>query len=46
MNPSFHFGDNQMIRLNADTKITDFIEQIAREIKGENFDQRKIIITF
>jgi hypothetical protein len=27
----------------AGTKITDFIEQIAREIKGENFDQRKLM---
>lgn len=43
MNPAFHFGDKKMIRLNAETKITDFIEQIAREIKGENFDQRKLM---
>lgn len=43
MNPSFHFGDKQMIRLDAGVKITDFIEQTAREIKGEDFDQRKLM---
>ena len=43
MNPSFHFGDRQMIRLDAGTKITDFIEKIAQEIKGKDFDQRKLI---
>ena len=43
MNPAFHFGDNRMIRINAGTKITDFIEQVAREIKGEDFDQRKLM---
>lgn len=43
MNPCYHFGDKQMIRMNAGTKITDFIEQIARNIKGENFDQRKLM---
>ncbi len=43
MNPSYHFGDNRMIRFDAGTKITDFIEQTAREIKGEDFDQRKLM---
>lgn len=43
MNPSYHFGDNQMIRFDVGTKITDFIEQTAREIKGEDFDQRKLM---
>ncbi|MBR5303291.1 MAG: 4-alpha-glucanotransferase [Candidatus Gastranaerophilales bacterium] len=43
MNPSFHFGDNQMIKFDAGTKITDFIEKTAREIKGEDFDQRKLM---
>jgi len=41
--PTFHFGDNQFEHLNAGTTITDFIEQTAREIKGENFDQRKLM---
>ena len=43
MNPSYHFGDKQMVRFDAGTKITDFIERIAREIKGEGFDQRKLM---
>ncbi len=43
MNPSFHFGDRQMVRLDAGTKITEFIEQIAREIKGPDYDQRKLM---
>ncbi|MBQ4647334.1 MAG: 4-alpha-glucanotransferase [Candidatus Gastranaerophilales bacterium] len=43
MNPSYHFGDKQMIRFDAGTKITDFIEKTAREIKGEDFDQRKLM---
>jgi len=43
MNPSFHFGDRQMIHLEAGTRITDFIEKIAREIKGPHFDQRKLM---
>ena len=43
MNPSYHFGDNRMIRFDVGTKITDFIEQTAREIKGEDFDQRKLM---
>ena len=29
MNPSFHFGDRQMIRLDAGTKITDFIDLVV-----------------
>lgn len=43
MNPSFHFGDRQMIRLDAGTRITNYIERIAREIKGADFDQRKLM---
>lgn len=43
MNPSYHFGDKHMIRFDAGTKITDFIERIAREVKGEGFDQRKLM---
>ncbi|MBQ8635690.1 4-alpha-glucanotransferase [bacterium] len=43
MNPSFHFGDRQMIHLDAGTKITDFIEKTARQIKGPHFDQRKLM---
>lgn len=43
MNPSFHFGDRQMIHLDAGTRITDFIERTARTIKGKNFDQRKLM---
>lgn len=43
MNPSYHFGDKQMIRFDAGTEITDFIEKTAREIKGDDFDQRKLM---
>jgi hypothetical protein len=43
MNPTFHYGDNHIYRLNAGTTITDFIEKIAKEIKGNNFDQRKLM---
>ena len=43
MNPSYHFGDKQMRRFDAGTSITDFIEKTAREIKGDDFDQRKLM---
>lgn len=43
MNPSFHFGDRQMIHLDAGTRITNFIERTARTVKGKDFDQRKLM---
>lgn len=43
MNPSFHYGDRQYIHLDAGTKITDFIEKTAREVKGKDFDQRMLM---
>lgn len=43
MNPSFHFGDRQMIHLDAGTRITNFIERTARLVKGKDFDQRKLM---
>ena len=43
LNPAYHFGDNQKIRLDAGNKITGLIEQTAQEVKGKDFDQRKIM---
>ena len=43
MNTKFHFGDKNFIQLDTGNRITDIIEEIAREVKGENFDQRKLM---
>ncbi len=44
MNPSLNFNTENGIRHeDAGTTITDYIEKVAKDIKGENYDQRKII---
>ncbi len=43
MRPSFHFGDKQYRHPDAGTKITDFIEKTAKEVKGPDFDTRKLM---
>ncbi len=42
MRPSFSLGHNHY-HLDAGDKITSFFERIAREIKGNDFDQRKLM---
>lgn len=43
MRPSYHFGDHQYRHLDAGLNITNFIADIAREIKGNDFDTRKLM---
>lgn len=44
MNPCLIYdGGHRYEHLDAGNKITDFIEQIAREVKGNDFDQRKLM---
>ena len=44
MNPCLLYdGGHTYKHLDAGNKITDFIEQIATEIKGPDFDQRKLM---
>lgn len=43
MRPSYHFGDKQYRHLDAGLKIADFIANIAKEIKGNDFDTRKLM---
>ena len=46
MNPRLEYDPKLSIppeRLDAGVKITDFIEQTAREIKGEDFDQKRLM---
>ncbi len=42
MSPTYHFSYGHKRRLDAGNKITDFIENIAREIKGDDYDFRKL----
>ena len=43
LNPRFYFSEERKHTFNVGNRITDFIEQTAKEIKGENFDQRKLV---
>ncbi len=44
MNPCLIYdGGHRYKHLDAGNKITDFIEQIARDVKGNDFDQRKLM---
>ncbi len=44
MNPKLMYNRGSSVQhLNAGNKITNFIEETAREVKGKDFDQKKLI---
>ena len=43
IDPSYHWGDSKRTHIPVGTEITDFIANVAKKVKGEDFDTRKIM---
>lgn len=43
IDPSYHWGDSKRTHIPVDSQITNFIADVARKIKGDDFDIRKIM---